>query len=426
MSKKIIQSVKGFNDILDKQVAFFRQIEKVILSVTRQHNISEIRLPILEKSELFNRSIGNETEIVNKEMYTFQDKNSDYLSLRPEGTASCVRCAIEHNLIYDRGIKKQKLWYYGPMFRHENPQKGRYRQFHQLGIEYFGYSDSNSDIEVIMLGQRIWQDLQIENISLHINSLGNDDDKKKYAKTIGAYLKKNSFSLDAKFKSTLERNPMRLLDSKNEDIKDALKDLPTLYESLSKSSKSRIDLVLLKLDDLGIKYLIDNSIVRGLDYYNDTVFEWKHSSLGSQNAICAGGRYDSLVNQIGGCGAVPAIGFALGAERLIELIKEKKDSYQVSSKCIPIINVSAEDKSYCAAISNELRNKYPKISFHNTDSSASLSAQLKHASKLNSSYLIIIGEEEIKNSSFLIKYVNKKVDDIIVSKQELFKLMDSV
>ena len=179
MSKKIIQSVKGFNDILDKQVVFFRQIEKIILSVTQQHNISEIRLPILEKSELFNRSIGNETEIVNKEMYTFQDKNSDYLSLRPEGTASCVRCAIEHNLIYDRGIKKQKLWYYGPMFRHENPQKGRYRQFHQLGIEYFGYSDSNSDIEVIMLGQRIWQSLKIENISLHINSLGNNDDKKK-------------------------------------------------------------------------------------------------------------------------------------------------------------------------------------------------------------------------------------------------------
>ena len=425
MSKKIIQSVKGFNDILDKQVAFFRRIEKVILSVTQQHNISEIRLPILENSELFNRSIGDETEIVNKEMYTFQDKNSDYLSLRPEGTASCVRCAIEHNLIYDRGIKKQKLWYYGPMFRHENPQKGRYRQFHQLGIEYFGYSDSNSDIEVIMLGQRIWQNLQIEDISLHINSLGNDEDKKKYAKAIEIYLKKSSLSLDAKLKSTLERNPMRLLDSKNEDIKDALKGLPTLYESLSKSSKSRIDLVLLKLDDLGIKYLIDNSIVRGLDYYNDTVFEWKHSSLGSQDAICAGGRYDSLVNQIGGHD-VPAIGFALGVERLIELIKEKKDSCQISNICIPIINVSAEDKSYCAAISNELRNKYPKISFHNTDSSASLSSQLKHASKLDPSYLIIIREEEIKNSSFLIKYINKKVDDIIVSKQELFKLMDSV
>lgn len=425
MSKKIIQSVKGFNDIFDEQVAFFRKIEKVILSVTRQHNISEIRLPILEKSELFNRSIGNETEIVNKEMYTFQDKNKDSLSLRPEGTASCVRCAIEHNLIYDRGIKKQKFWYYGPMFRHENPQKGRYRQFHQLGIEYFGYSNSNSDIEVIMLGQRIFQNLQIENISLHINSLGNDDDKKKYAKTIEAYIKKSNLILDTKLKSTLERNPMRLLDSKNEDIKDTLKGLPTLYESLSKSSKSRIDLVLLKLDDLGIKYLIDNSIVRGLDYYNDTVFEWKHSSLGSQDAICAGGRYDSLVNQIGACD-VPAIGFALGVERLIELIKEKKDSYQILNRCISIINVSAEDKSYCAAISNELRNKYPEISFHNTDSSSSLSSQLKHASKFNPSYLIIIGDEEIRNSSFLIKYVDKKIDDIIVSKQELFKLMDLV
>jgi len=276
-----------------------------------------------------------------------------------------------------------------------------------------------------MLGQRIFQNLQIENISLHVNSLGTDDDKKKYAKTIEAYIKKNNLILDTKFKSTLERNPMRLLDSKNEDIKNILKGLPTLYESLSKSSKSRIDLVLLKLDDLGIKYLIDNSIVRGLDYYNDTVFEWKHSSLGSQDAICAGGRYDSLVNQIGACD-VPAIGFALGVERLIELIKEKKDSFQISNRCIPIINVSAEDKSYCAAISNELRNKYPEISFHNTDSSASLSSQLKHASKFNPSYLIIIGDEEIKNSSFLIKYVDKKIDDIIVSKQELFKLMDLV
>ena len=320
MKNNTIQSIKGFKDILPSEVKYYRYIEDIIFSVSQQYAINEIRLPLIEKSELFMKSIGNNTDIVNKEMYDFIDKNGDSICLRPEGTASIVRSVIEHNLVYDRGLKKQKYMYYGPMFRHEKPQKGRYRQFNQFGIEYFGFHDTNSDLELIILGNHIFNKLGLSNVELHLNSLGTSDDKKKYGNIVSQYFELFRDTLDEYQLKTLTNNPLRLLDSKKDNIKDILKKIPKMYETLSEDSKSRFNFLIKKLDDIGIKYRLDNSIVRGLDYYNDTVFEWRDNSLGSQNAICAGGRYDSLVENSGG-NIVPAIGFALGIERIVELVK---------------------------------------------------------------------------------------------------------
>ena len=285
-----INSIKGFQDILPKDAIFYRDIEKMLLSLTNSFGIKEVRTPIIERAELFNRSIGDSTDIVNKEMYAFEDKNGDNICLRPEGTAGILRSMIQHNMIYDRGIKKQKIWYYGPMFRHENPQKGRYRQFTQFGIEYFGYDDTNSEIELILMMSTFFKSLNLKNIKLHINSLGSLADRNNYKEIIKSNISDKIESFEESIKLTFNKNPLRLLDSKNEDIAELCAELPNLLENINSDSKNKIDDFVKKLEDLRIEYIIDNSIVRGLDYYNDLVFEWKADQLGAQNAICAGGR----------------------------------------------------------------------------------------------------------------------------------------
>ncbi|MBT3548472.1 MAG: histidine--tRNA ligase [Gammaproteobacteria bacterium] len=424
MKKNTIKSIKGFKDILPDEIKYYRYFELISQKVSKQFSIEELRTPIIEKSELFNRSIGEGTDIVNKEMYDFIDKSGDSICLRPEGTASIVRSVIEHALVYDRGLKKQKYWYHGPMFRHEKPQKGRYRQFSQFGVEYYGFSDSNSELELIMMGNSLLHSLNIEQATLHINSLGNKDDKKSYEKIIFNHLGKYKSSLDEYQKDTLAKNPLRLLDSKNDNIKELLLNVPTLYETLSDASKSRFDILLKKLDDLEIHYLLDNSIVRGLDYYNDTVFEWRHQSLGSQNAICAGGRYDELVNSIGG-DDVPAVGFAMGVERIIEILKLTDNLKIEPNIVIPIINTSSEEKSYAHLISKNLRQHFDKINFYNTDSSVSLTSQLKHAMRINDKFIIIITDANIKNNNLTIKSNEDRMSDTIVSWKELIAYMSN-
>ncbi|MDG2159317.1 MAG: histidine--tRNA ligase [Gammaproteobacteria bacterium] len=424
MKKNTIKSIKGFKDILPDEIKYYRYFELISQKVSKQFSIEELRTPIIEKSELFNRSIGEGTDIVNKEMYDFIDKSGDSICLRPEGTASIVRSVIEHALVYDRGLKKQKYWYHGPMFRHEKPQKGRYRQFSQFGVEYYGFSDSNSELELIMMGNSLLHSLNIEQATLHINSLGNKDDKKNYEKIIFNHLGKYKSSLDEYQKDTLAKNPLRLLDSKNDNIKELLLNVPTLYETLSDASKSRFDILLKKLDDLEIHYLLDNSIVRGLDYYNDTVFEWRHQSLGSQNAICAGGRYDELVNSIGG-DDVPAVGFAMGVERIIEILKLTDNLKIEPNIVIPIINTSSEEKSYAHLISKNLRQHFDKINFYNTDSSVSLTSQLKHAMRINDKFIIIITDANIKNNNLTIKSNEDRMSDTIVSWKELIAYMSN-
>ncbi len=422
MKKNTIKSIKGFKDILPDEIKYYKYFEDISSKVSEQFSIDELRTPIIEKSELFNRSIGDATDIVTKEMYDFVDKNGDSICLRPEGTASVVRSAIEHSLIYDRGLKKQKYWYYGPMFRHEKPQKGRYRQFSQFGVECYGFSDTNSDLELLIIGNSLLKGLNIDNVTLHINSLGDIDDKKDYEKKIFDHISSHVSRLDKYQAETLAKNPLRLLDSKSDNVKELLLNIPTLYDSLSNKSKSRFDMLLRKLDDLEISYLIDNSIVRGLDYYNDTVFEWRHQSLGSQNAICAGGRYDLLVNMMGG-DTVPAIGFAMGVERIIELLKLNDDLKIQKNISIPIINTSLEKETYVHLISKNLRTTFEKINFFNTDSSASLTSQLKHAMKVNDTFVIIITDENIKNKSLTIKTSENQMSDMVVKWDELITYM---
>lgn len=425
MKTKTIQSIKGFKDILPSEVKYYKYIEKIVSDIAEQYAINELRLPLLERSELFLKSIGDSTDIVNKEMYDFIDKNGESICLRPEGTASIVRAVIEHNLVYDRGLKKQRYMYYGPMFRHEKPQKGRYRQFNQFGIEYFGFKDTNSDLEIIVLGNHIFNMMKLNNTELYINSLGNELDKDKYSNIISDYFSSIKDTLDDHQLKTLSNNPLRLLDSKKDNITNLLDDIPKMIDTLSIDSKNRFQILLNKLDDIGIKYHVDNSIVRGLDYYNDTVFEWRDKTLGSQNAICAGGRYDSLVENTGG-DDVPAIGFAIGVERIVELLKTNNIKYEAKNPIIPFMSTISESESYGIELVTALRNKYPKISFLTTDTSASLSSQTKNALKINDSIILLVTEENLKDKSVTVKMKENKMNDKVLTKNELIELMDKI
>jgi histidyl-tRNA synthetase len=422
MKTNAIQSIKGFKDILPSEIKYYKYIEKTIFDISNQYAINELRLPLIEKSELFMKSIGNNTDIVNKEMYNFVDKNGESICLRPEGTASVVRSVIEHSLVYDRGLKKQKYMYYGPMFRHEKPQKGRYRQFNQFGVEYFGFSDTNSDLELIILGNHIFDKLGLKNTNLHINSLGDENDKRKYAEVVKKFFVRIKDKLDDYQLNTLNNNPLRLLDNKKDNIRDILEKIPTMNETLSNESKNRFNMLLNKLDETGIDYICDNSIVRGLDYYNDTVFEWRDTSLGSQNAICAGGRYDALVKNTGG-NDVPAIGFAMGIERIVELVKNIDLPFK-HQLVIPIISTLAETELYGVQLTTELRHRYPHLSFYSTDGSASLSSQTKSALKINDTFIILITNENIKDKSITVRMKENKMNDTILTNDELIKLMD--
>ena len=423
MNTKNIQSIKGFKDILPSEVKYYNFVEKIVSEVAHQYAINELRLPLVERSELFFKSIGDSTDIVNKEMYDFIDKNGESICLRPEGTASIVRAVIEHNLVYDRGLKKKKYMYYGPMFRHEKPQKGRYRQFNQFGVEYFGYANTNSDLELIILGNNIFERLGLAGYNLHINSLGNTLDKKKYSDIIVQYFEPIKDTLDEYQLKTLVNNPLRLLDSKKDNLKNILNDLPKMRETLSDQSKFRFETLLKKLDNLGVTYSIDNSIVRGLDYYNDTVFEWRDNSLGSQNAICAGGRYDSLVENTGG-ESVPAIGFAIGIERIIELIKSQNVTCDNEKPTIPIMSTLSETETYCIELASILRKKYPNTRFLTTDSSASLSSQTKNALKINDYFIILLTDKNKEDKSITVKMKENKMNDMILTTNELIEFMD--
>ena len=292
--------------------------------VSPQFNLNHIILPILESSSLFKRSIGEHTDIVTKEMYSFDDNNGDNICMTPEGTASCVRAVLENNLIYDRGIKKSRFYYYGPMFRHERPQKGRYRQFTQFGVEFFGDKNISEEIDLILLSQSIFEKLGIDNLTLNLNTIGTFDDRKEYTKKLYKYLIDFSKKLTSSQNTTLEKNPLRLLDSKDDNLKDIISNAPSLIDFINTKSKTDFKTILSMLDDLDVHYNVNYKLVRGLDYYNDFVFECTTNDLGSQDAICAGGRYDKLTKIIGDVD-IPAVGFAVGIDRLAELIKKDEN-----------------------------------------------------------------------------------------------------
>jgi len=416
------QAVKGMNDILPETSPTWQYLENCLRRITANYGYSEIRMPIVENTQLFCRSIGEVTDIVEKEMYTFVDKGEDSLTLRPEGTASCVRAGIQHGLLYNQ---QQRLWYMGPMFRRERPQKGRYRQFFQFGAETFGLEGPDIDAELILLSARLWQELGIfDLVELEINSLGSNQAREAYKQILVAYFEKNNELLDQDSLRRLNSNPLRILDSKNPAMKQLIEDAPKLTEHLDEESQQHLNTLCDKLDQLEISYKINPKLVRGLDYYNRTVFEWVTTSLGAQGTICAGGRYDGLVEQLGGQ-ATPACGFAMGLERIILLLEQQKE---LKDKLSPAIDVylcmlgqAAEVAGF--KLAESLRNKHPEIKLQMHCGGGNFKKQLKRADKSGAQIALILGEEEVIAQTVTVKYLLNKQEQKNCSQAELLNCL---
>jgi len=398
MSKKI-QAIRGMNDLLPKDSNLWLAMEEVINKLLISYGYKNIRTPIVEKTETFTRAIGAVTDIVEKEMYTWQDLGGDSLTLRPEGTAGCVRMMIEHNLPRD-GI--QKVFYRGPMFRHERPQKGRYRQFHQVGVEIFGAIEAKIDAELIAMTAQLWQRLGLENVSLEVNSLGSNETRVNYRAILYNYFSEHKSELDENNLRRLETNPLRILDSKNTDMTALITNAPKMIEYLDEDSAKHFAEFTNYLDCLNIDYTVNPRLVRGLDYYNRTVFEWISNDLGTQGTICAGGRYDYLVEQMGGK-PTPGVGFAMGLERLMLLISEQSESITKQAASLYFIALGDEAQQASMRICNDIHQNLPEIIVINDISMGSLKSQMKKADKSNSDYALILGEEEMKNNQISLK-----------------------
>jgi len=396
---------------LPKDSNLWLDMEGVISKLLISYGYKNIRTPIVEKTETFTRAIGAVTDIVEKEMYTWQDLGGDSLTLRPEGTAGCVRLMIEHNLPRE-GI--QKVFYQGPMFRHERPQKGRYRQFHQVGVEIFGATDAKIDAELIAMTAQLWQRLGLKNVTLEVNSLGSNETRKEYKELLYSYFSKHKSELDEDSLRRLEANPLRILDSKNTDMTTLIANAPKMIEHLDDDSEKHFAEFTSYLDCLGIDYTINPRLVRGLDYYNRTVFEWISNDLGAQGTICAGGRYDGLVEQMGGK-PTPGVGFAMGLERLMLLINEQPESLtqQISSLYFVALGEQAQQASM--RICNDIHQELPDVIVINDISMGSLKSQMKKADKSNSDFALILGEEEINNNQISIKPLKGQGDQQLIS-----------
>ena len=397
MSNKI-QAIRGMNDLLPADSTFWSSLDETISNLLISYGYKYCRTPIVESTETFSRAIGEVTDIVEKEMYTWEDNNGNSLTLRPEGTASVVRMMIEHNLPRE-GI--QKVFYNGPMFRHERPQKGRYRQFHQVGAEVFGASDAKIDAELISITDSLWKSLGI-NARLEINSLGSKESRSAYRNILTAFFNENISQLDEDSLRRLKTNPLRILDSKNKDLELLISNAPKMIDHLDDESKEHFTILKTYLDNLDIPYEVNPKLVRGLDYYNQTVFEWISNDLGSQGTICGGGRYDGLVEKMGGS-PTPAIGFAMGLERIALLIQDKKS--QIVNKRCQLYFVVLGDKAQIESmkLSKKILQALPNITLSNDLSMGSLKSQMKKADKSNADFALILGEEELSNNQLSIK-----------------------
>ncbi len=398
-----IQAVRGMNDILPSQTVVWEQVISALSKCLKQYAFGEVKLPLIESTSLFKRTIGEVTDIVEKEMYTFTDLNGESISLRPEGTAGCVRAAIEHGVLR----QMQKWWYLGPMFRHEKPQKGRYRQFYQLGAEVFGVADPASDLELLMMTAQMWKALKIDTkVSLEINCLGNQEDRNHYKESLVAFFQSHAQQLTPDELQRMQRSPLRLLDSKSPIIQEMLVNAPRLIDFVNSESRRNFDMVCQGLLAAGIAYKLNPFLVRGLDYYHHLVFEWVTSELGSQATVCAGGRYDTLVEQLGGP-ATPAIGFAMGIERIVLLLPEQEevpvtDIYVLTQESQPLIQTQL------------LAEKIRQHSGFNVQihlSSASMKSQFKKADKSGARYALILGADELQNDQVSVKLLRGELGD---------------
>ncbi|MCC5796325.1 MAG: histidine--tRNA ligase [Methylophaga sp.] len=393
-----IRSVRGMNDILPEVTPYWQSIEQTLKDTLAGYGYQEIRFPIVEKTELFKRSIGEVTDIVEKEMYTFEDRNGDSLTLRPEGTAGCVRAAMENGLLN----QTQRLWYRGPMFRHERPQKGRYRQFHQLGVEAYGFSGPDIDAEMILMTARLWKKLGLNGVTLQINSLGTTEARQQYRRQLVAYFEANQQLLDEDSQRRLHSNPLRILDSKNPEMQALNEAAPKLLDHLDEESRAHFQTLCATLDAAGVPYEINPRLVRGLDYYGKTVFEWVTDLLGAQGTVCAGGRYDALVQQLGGK-ASTAIGFAIGLERLVALLEANEALPKPEALDAYLVAVGEQASKQSLLLAEQLRDQLPDIKLLCHCGGGSFKNQFKRADRSGARWTLILGDDEVANKVIGLK-----------------------
>ncbi|WP_075878753.1 histidine--tRNA ligase [Vreelandella massiliensis] len=415
---KKIQAIRGMNDLLPSESARWQFFEAKVRALMARYGFDEIRTPIVEQTALFARSIGEVTDIVEKEMYTFDDRNGDSLTLRPEGTASCVRAAMEHGLLHNQ---TQRLWYQGPMFRHERPQKGRYRQFHQVGVETYGFDGPDIDAEVILLSARLWQELGLsEHVTLEINSLGSSEARAAYRDTLVAYFEQHRDVLDEDSLRRLTTNPLRILDSKSEAMAKMLDGAPRLMDHLDDASREHFEQLKAMLDAAGIPYVVNPRLVRGLDYYCRTVFEWTTTALGSQGTVCAGGRYDGLVEQLGGK-PTPAVGFAMGIERLILLLETLAliPDDALGGCDVYLVPMDAGTTVSALTLAERLRGELPELRLQLHCGGGSFKSRMKKADKSGARYALLLGEDEQQAQEITLKFLRDEREQERLAQAEL-------
>ncbi|WP_045825874.1 histidine--tRNA ligase [Teredinibacter turnerae] len=417
---KKLQAVKGMNDLLPADSPYWQYLEGTITDVVQGYGFQEIRFPILEATELFKRSIGEVTDIVEKEMYTFLDRNDESVTLRPEGTASCVRACEQHQLLYNRGTIAQKLWYMGPMFRYEKPQKGRLRQFHQIGVEAYGIASADADAELLIMTARLWKALGIDDaVELQINSLGTNEARANFRAALVDFLSANEARLDEDSLRRLATNPLRILDSKDANTQALLADAPDLADFLDDESREHFALLQRYLTAAGVQFTVNTRLVRGLDYYSRTVFEWVTNRLGAQGTVCAGGRYDGLVAQLGGQNT-PAVGFAMGLERLVLLVQElnafpKDISRAADVYLLALGNVIPE----AFALTEQLREQAPHLRVQMNTGAGSYKSQMKKAERSGADVVLILGEDEASAGEVTVKYLRSDEPQQTIQQQQI-------
>ncbi len=418
------QSLRGMYDLVPDNLSSWKFVESKIFEILSSYGYKEIRFPIVEHTDLFKRSVGESTDIVEKEMYSFEDRNGDLISLRPEGTAGCVRACIQNGLLHNQ---TQRLYYSGPMFRRERPQKGRQRQFFQIGVEAFGFPGPDIDLEMIFITSAIFKALGFSDVvTLNINTIGVANDRSKYINSLVEYLQKHEPDLDEDSKRRLKKNPLRILDSKNPDIQRVLSNAPLMIEQLSKNARDEFDQICSTLTKRGIKFVINPKLVRGLDYYSKIVFEWTTTELGSQDAICAGGRYDGLVEQLGGkfC---EGVGFAIGLERIVLLAEKLEivpENFFINSDVFVVCDESVW--SHGILVLEELRSKCPGLRITFNCGGGSLKSQMKKADRSGSRVALIVGDEEMLSNSVSLKYLRENKEQELVDVKVLPGILDSI
>ncbi len=414
MAKKI-QAVRGMRDILPEQTPLWQFVENTARRVFQSYAYREIRTPVLEMTELFKRSIGEVTDIVEKEMYTFEDRNGDSLTLRPEGTAGCVRACMENGLLHNQ---VQRLWYQGAMFRHERPQKGRYRQFKQIGLEAYGMAGPDIDLEVILVTARLWKELGIPGLELQLNTLGTPEERKAYRARLVEYLRGHRDRLDEDSLRRLETNPLRVLDSKNPDMADIIAGAPALMDDLGEESRAHFEVITAGLEAAGVDYVVNTRLVRGLDYYSRTVFEWVTDLLGAQGTVCAGGRYDGLVEQLGGR-STPAVGFGMGVDRVVAVLEELGTAPTDGDPHVYLVLAGDQAQAPGLVLAEALRNALPGLRLQVNCGGGSFKSQFKKADRSGARVALILGEDELQQQQVGVKWLREQREQISLAHDQL-------